>query len=252
MKPKKDETFERYKKIAEASIRESLALNNDYQGHMLLAELLKDDPERLDEAEDHLNQASILTTNKDDELTIENNLGEIAMKREQYHKALSHFQRVAEIEPINAEAWYNIAEAHNLLDNVDEAEANYTRAIAIEPEIIDYYTAHSRMHMEHGQTAKALEILEEGLRVNPGSAQLRAFLALAVSESGDYHKAEELLDEAERLDPDLDMVEMYRLLLNVNKTRKLPAVKKTRQLPAKSKIKQLPGSKEAKNKARKK
>jgi tetratricopeptide (TPR) repeat protein len=252
MTPKKDETFERYKKLAEASIRESLALDNDYQGHILLAELLKDDPNRLDEAEDHLNQARSLTTNRDAELTIENSLGEIAMKREQYHKALRHFQRVAEIEPINAEAWYNIAEAHNLLDSVDEAEANYIRAIAIEPEIIDYYTAYSRMHMEHGQTSKALEILEEGLRVNPGSAQLRAFLALAVSESGDYRKAEELLDEAERLDPDLDMVEMYRLLINVNKTTKLPAVKKTKQLPGKKKINQLPGFKDVKNRAREK
>ncbi len=243
MTPKKDEATERNKKLAEASIRESLALDNDYQRHILLAELLKDDLERLDEAEDHLNRARALTTNADAELTIENCLGEIAMKQERYQKALRHFLRVAEIDPTNAEARYNIAEAYNLLDNIDEAEANYTRAIAMEPEIIDYYTALSRMHMEHGQTSKALEVLEEGLRVNPDSAQLRAFLALAVSESGDYHKAEELLDEAERLDPNLDMVEMYRLLLNVNKTRKLPAVKKTRQLP---------GLKDAKNRARKK
>ncbi len=243
MTPKKDESTEQYRKLAEARIRESLALDNDYQRHILLAELLKDDLERLDEAEDHLNQARALTTNTDAELTIENSLGEIAMKREQYQKALRHFLRVAEIDPTNAEAWYNIAEAHNLLDNVDEAEANYTRAIAIEPKILEYYTAHSRMHMEHGHTSKALEILEEGLRVNPDSAQLRAFLALAVSESGDYRKAEELLDEAERLDPDLDTVEMYRLLLNVNKTRKLPAVNKKRQLP---------GFKDAKSRARKK
>ena len=252
MTPKKDESTEQYRKLAEARIRESLALDNDYQRHILLAELLKDDLERLDEAEEHLNQARALTTNKDAQLTIENSLGEIAMKRGHYHKALRYFQRVAEIDPTNAETWYNISESYNLLDQVEEAQANYTRAITIEPEIIDYYTALSRMHMEHGQTAIALEILEEGLRVNPGSAQLRAFLALAVSESGDYRRAEELLDEAARLDPDLDMVEMYRLLLNVNKTRKLPAVHKTRQLPGASKTKHLPGLKDAKNRARKK
>ena len=82
--------------------------------------------------------------------------------------------------------------------------------------------------MEHEQAIKAREALEEGLRVNPDSAQLLAFLALVVSESGDYHRAEELLDEAERLDPDLETVEMYRLLLNVTKTRQLPAVKKAK------------------------
>ena len=251
MTPKKDEAFEQYKNLAEASLREALALDNDYLGHMLLAELLKENPERLNEAEDHLNQAKALTTNEDMLLTIENGLGEIAMEQAQYLKALQHFQSVAAIDPTNAEAWYNIAEAYNFLEQVEEAEINYARAIALEPEIIDYFTALSRMHMEHGQASKACLVLEEGLRINPNSAQLRAFLALAVSESGDYRKAEELLDEAELLDPELDMVEMYRLLLNVNKTRQLPAVKKTRQLPGTNKTKQLPGLKNAKKRASK-
>ena len=231
MTTRKDEAFEQYKNLAEASLREALTLENDYMGHMLLAELLKQNPERLDEAEDHLNQAKALTANEDMLLTIEYGLGEIAMEQAQYQKALLHFQSVAAIDPTNAEAWYNIAEAHNLLEQLEEAEINYARAITLEPEIIDYYTALSRMYMEQGQAPKASLVLEEGVRINPGSAQLRAFLALAVSESGDYRKAEELLDEAELLDPELDMVEMYRLLLNVNKTRQLPAVNKTRQLP---------------------
>jgi tetratricopeptide (TPR) repeat protein len=249
MRPKKDEAFEQYRNLAEASLREALALDNDYLGHMLLAELLKENPQRLNEAEDHLNQAKALTANEDMLLTIEYGLGEIAMEQAQYQKALQHFQSVAAIDSTTAEAWYNIAEAYNLLEQLEEAEINYARAIALEPKIIDYFTALSRMHMEHGQTSKACLVLEEGLRINPGSAQLRAFLALAVAESGDYHKAEELLDEAELLDPELDMVEMYRLLLNVNKTRKLPAVNKTRKLPGTRKTKQLPGLKNTKKRA---
>jgi tetratricopeptide (TPR) repeat protein len=251
MRPKKDEAFEQYRNLAEASLREALALDNDFLGHMLLAELLKENPERLNEAEDHLNQAKALTTNEDMLLTIEYGLGEIAMEQAQYQKALQHFQIVAVIDPTTAEAWYNIAEAYNFLEQLEEAEISYARAIALEPEIIDYFTALSRMHMEHGQTSKACLVLEEGLRINPKSAHLRAFLALAVAESGDYHKAEELLDEAEQLDPELDMVEMYRLLLNINKTRKLPAVNKTRQLPGRHKTKQLPGLKNTKKRATK-
>ncbi len=89
-------------------------------------------------------------------LTIEYSLGEIAMEQAQYQKALQYFQSVAAIDPTNAEAWYNIAEAYNLLEQVEEAEINYARAIALEPEIIDYFTALSRMHMEHGQSLKSL------------------------------------------------------------------------------------------------
>jgi len=251
MTTKKDEAFEQYKNLAEASLREALTLDNDYLGHMLLAELLKENPDRLDEAEDHLNQAKALTANEDMLLTIEYSLGEIAMEQAQYQKALQHYQSVAAIDPTNDEAWYNIAEAYNLLEQLKEAEINYARAIALKPEFIDYFTALSRMYMEHGQTSKARLVLEEGVRINPGSAQLRAFLALAVSESGDYRRAEELLDEAELLDPELGMVEMYRLLLNVNKTRQLPALKNTKKLPGAHKTKQLPGLKHTKKRASK-
>jgi len=247
-----DEASERYKELAEANIRESLALDNNYVGHLLLAELLKEDPERLDEAEDHLNQVKALTTNEDVEFTIENNLGEIALEREQYDKALQHFQRVAEIDPTSAETWFDIAEAHNLLENVEEAEANYRHAIELQPDGIDFYSALSRMYMEHGQPAKSRELLEEGLRANPDSAELRAYLALVISESGDYRAAEALLDEAESIDPDLEMIEMFRLLLNVNKTRQLPAQNKTKQLPRASKTKQLPNLKKAKGKPKRK
>ncbi len=104
--------------------------------------------------------------------------------------------------------------------------------------------------MEHGNVVKACLLLEEGVRINPGSGQLRAFLALAVSENGDHRKAEELLDEAELLDPQLDVVEMYRLLLNINKPRKLPAVSKTRKLSTSHKTKQ-PGLKNSQKRASK-
>jgi tetratricopeptide (TPR) repeat protein len=251
MTPKKDEAFEQYKNLAEASLRQSIAVDNDYLGHMLLAELLKENPQRLDEAEDHLKQAKALTANEDMLLTIEYGLGEIALEQAQYQKALQRFGSVVAIDPTNAEAWYNIAEAYNLLEQIEDAEINYARAIALEPENIDYFTALSRMYLEHNQSSKACLLLEEGLRINPESAQLRAFLALAVSESGDYRKAEELLDEAELLDPELDMVEMYRLLLNINKTRKLPAVNRSRPLSGTTKTKQPSGRKNVKKRASK-
>lgn len=241
-----DEASERYRELADANIRESLALEDSYLGHLLLAELLKDDDERLDEAEEHLNLAKAMTTDEQVEWAVESNLGEIAMEQDQYEKALQHFQRAAEIDPGIAGTWYDIAEAHNLLENIEEAEANYRRAIGLEPDNIDYYSALSRMYMEHEESEKSREVLEEGLRVNPDSAELRAFLALALSESGDYRAAEALLDEAERLDPDLEMVDMFRLLLNVNKTRQLPAVGKTKPLPGGKQAKQFPKTKKAK------
>ena len=247
-----DEASARYKQLAETYARESLALDNNYMGHILMSQLLKDNAERLGEAEDHLNQAKALNTSELVEIAVENDLGEIAMGREQYDQALQHFQRAAELDPDNPESWYDVAEAYNMLENVEEAATNYRHAIQLEPDNIDYYSALSRMYMEHEQLARSQEVLEEGLRANPDSAELRAFLALVMSESGDYRAAEALLDEAERINPDLEMIEMFRMLLNVNKTRQLPAADKTGQLAGAKKTKQLPNPKRARNKARRK
>ena len=49
------------------------------------------------------------------------------MEQAQYQKALQHFQSVAAIDPINAEAWYNIAEAFNLLEQLEEATVAWCR-----------------------------------------------------------------------------------------------------------------------------
>ena len=247
-----DEASARYKQLAETHARESLALDDNYMGHILMSQLLKDNAERLDEAEDHLNQAKALNTSELIEIAVENDLGEIAMGREQYDQALQHFQRVAELDPNIAESWYDVAEAYNLLENVEAAATNYRHAIQLEPDNIDYYSALSRMYMEHEQLARSQEVLEEGLRANPDSAELRAFLALVMSESGDYRAAEALLDEAERINPDLEMIEMFRMLLNVNKTRQLPVADKTGQLAGAKKTKQLPNPRRARNKARRK
>lgn len=243
-----DAPAERYEQLAAENLRASLAIENSYMGHLLLGQLLKDD--HPGEAEDHLNQAKAMTTDAFVQLAVEKDLGDIAMDREQYDEALQHFNRVAELDPDRGEAWYDIAETYNLLENVEEAANNYRHAIQLEPDNIDYYSALSRMYMEHGQLTTSREVLEEGLRANPDSAEIRAFLALAMSESGDYRAAEALLDEAESIDPDLEMIDMFRMLLNVNKTRQLPALNKA--APGARKTKQLPNVKKAKNKARRK
>lgn len=222
-----DAMAEELEELAEANLRESLAIDDNYLGHLLLAELLQEDDDRLAEAEEHLQQAKALTTDENVEATIEHTWGKLAMEQEEYNSALRHFQRFAEIDPANADAWHHIAEAHNMLGNYEEAEANYRRFIGLQPDDDSGYIDLSRMLMENGQPSKAREVLEEGLQANPDSAKLRAYMALVLSELGEHRRAEVLLDEAERIDPDLEMVQVYRQILNLNKTKQLPGLSKS-------------------------
>ncbi len=67
--------------------------------------------------------------------------------------------------------------------------------------------------------AKAREIVEQGLRVYPKSAHLRALLAALTFDSGDRRRAQTLLQEAERINPNLEMVKAVRKILNEHKKR---------------------------------
>ena len=213
-----DERADRFQELAEKTLRESLDIEESFLAHISLAELLIDENERLDEAEEHLHKARALTSDPADEAHIELHLGEIDMEREQDEQALSHYQRIAEIEPDSPDSWRNIAEAYKKLENFAEAEANYRRAIELQPDDADLYYALSTMYVENGQLEEAIEVIEEGLVANPDSAVLTAYLSLMYLENGDYRQAELFLDKAEELDPDLEVIQMFRQMLKFTKS----------------------------------
>lgn len=225
-----DERGELYQDLAEQSLRESLAIEDDFEAHMALVEILIDDNERLDEAEDHLLKAKDLMTDSDQEAHVERHLGEIALEREQFQEAFSHYQRVLELQPDSAEALFDIGEAYEKLGHFDEAEANYKHALELEPDGVGGYYRLSRLYSENDQPSKAIEAIEQGIAANPDSAILHLYLAAIYIERDDYHQAEIWLDKAEELDPESPLVAGYRQILKFSQpkpqTPKLSKAKK--------------------------
>jgi len=214
-----DEQAERSLELAEEALRESLAVENNIEAHISIAELLIEDSERLDEAEDQLLQAKELITNPEEEAHIELHLGEIATEQEQFEKALSHYQRIIELQPDSSEAWFDVGEAHEALEHFEEAETSYKRAIDLEPDNEGYYYTLSKLYTEKDQPFKAMEALEQGIIANPDSTILHLYIIAVLIESGDYRQAEMLLNKVERIDPKSELVHMYRQLLNLSKPK---------------------------------
>ena len=208
---------DRFQELAEQALRESLDIEDSFAAHISLAELLIDEDE-LDEAEEHLLKAKALVNDPSDESHVEFHLGEIAMEREHYEQALSHYQRIAEIEPTSPSSWSSIADAYKKLGNVAEAEANYRRAIELQPDDADLYHMLSKMYEENDEPEKAIEVIEDGLVANPDSAVLHVYLASIYIESGDYSQAELFLDKAEEIDPSLELIQLFRQVLKFTKS----------------------------------
>lgn len=210
-----DDRAFRFLELAKDALRESLAMENTFEAHVVLAELLTEDTDdHLDEAEEHLRQAKDLSSGPADEANIEIHLGKIDMEREQDEDALLHYLRATELEPNFAPAWFNLADAYNSLENVEEAQKSYRRAIELQPDDVNLYIQLSFLYKSEHQDDKAIEVLKEGLSANPDSIDLCIALSTFYMTIDDYEQAEEFLAKAEQIDPDDVMVEMMRPMLN--------------------------------------
>ena len=219
-----DELVRRLSELAEANLRESASLEDSYLTHLLLAQLFINNDERLDDAEEELRQAKALAPDENTEAMVENDMGRLAMIREDYEQALEHYRRVAEIHKDSAKAWADIADALSDLENFEEAEASYRHAIELKPDDVNLYVGLGTMFMTTQQPEKFRELWEEGLRANPDTADFRFYLAMALAENGEFQRAQTLLEEAEKIDPDHEMAFMVSQMLNAFKTTKLPSV----------------------------
>ncbi|HLX41572.1 MAG TPA: tetratricopeptide repeat protein, partial [Ktedonobacteraceae bacterium] len=217
-----DERGKRFLELAEQSLIESLSIEDNFDVRISLAEILIKEDERLDEAEEHLHQASTFTTDPEEVAHIELHLGEIATARKQYEEAIEHYQRTVELQPEIADTWADLAAAYQNLDNIEEAEANYRHAIQLEPQNEDLYYALSTMFLNHHQSEKALEVMENGMSANPDSAIMSMSLAMQYMERGDYRQADIYMTQAERIDPDTPYIKEFRQIINLSK--KSPAL----------------------------
>jgi tetratricopeptide (TPR) repeat protein len=202
----------------EETLRQAIASENVATNHILLAELFLS-MERNDEAEAELTKAQALHPSPDEEATIEAALGSLAMRRERIQEALPHFQRVVTIKPDYPGAWFSLGFAQRLLGNFDDAGAAYQRAIEQEPNDLRIYSELIAINMNRSDKQEARRIAEQGVQANPDSPELRALLASVLFELGDQHGALRHLEEAEAIDPEVEIVQRVRQQIQTTKRK---------------------------------
>jgi tetratricopeptide (TPR) repeat protein len=229
-----EEDFQRAKHfldLAEAALRESLAIEDRFEAHISMAEVLIDrgEDKDLDEARDHLLKAKAMLPpdSPGDEAHIEMHLGEIAMEQERAQEALQHYQRVVELEPDIASSWADLGYAYKKLGNFEEAEAALRRALAIEPDNEDLIWNLGELYLDNKMFDKAIQVFEDAAEKYPDSAEMNMFLATAYLESGDMRQAEIFLDKAEKLDPEHPTIQTMRNALNAVKSTQSTLGKRT-------------------------
>lgn len=204
----------RFFTLAEQTMRQALEIDPSMASHALLGEMLIRHQEHLDEAETHLLRAKALAANVSEETHLEADLGDLALSREHFTQALSHYQRVLEQDPNFHDIWTKIGVSYRNLQQFEDAKLAFQQGIAANPEDFAPYGELTDMFISIGQNQQARQLLEESAQQHPQAATPLAMLASIYLQMGDRRRALETLQAAERIDPRLEIVQLVHDTLN--------------------------------------
>jgi len=207
-----EETKERRQHLlarAEEILREVVSIEDNAMNRALVAELLMSS-DRDDEARDEFQKAAALLPNESANVnlhaSIEAGLGNVAMRAKRYKEAIPHYEKVAELDPTYAGVWFSLGFANRLINNKTDAETYYVQGLAMEPIDPRIYSELTAIYVQRKEYSRAQSLLEDGLKRSPETAYLHMLIASVYAESGDKRQAKRHIEEAERLDPESDII----------------------------------------------
>jgi tetratricopeptide (TPR) repeat protein len=115
---------------------------------------------------------------------IHNQLGLMAIARQDYDRALSHFQEAVRTDPAHAIAHKNLALIYLRRQDMDQAERHLSRAVRNRPEYADAYYWLGVVHERQNRRQEAVESYRQALRYNPQHPEARQRLEQLAPSSG--------------------------------------------------------------------
>ncbi|SVE08029.1 uncharacterized protein METZ01_LOCUS460883, partial [marine metagenome] len=111
-------------------------------------------------------------------------IGDILAVREEYERALNHYQRVIQAQSGSARAYLLSGVIYEVLKQYDVAADTYKRVIQVEPSNPMGYHYLARMNILTGKLEDAKKHLNQALELRPNLLQSREFLAWVLEVQG--------------------------------------------------------------------
>jgi len=122
-----------------------------------------------------------------------------------FNDAIVEFETLAHGYPEKPEPQFYLGNCYKAMGHFEDAEAYYRRAIELKPDEAQYYTflADTLRKQKADKTHEVIGLLEKALALDPTDTNAQLELALCYESEGDLKKAESLLAEAVRREPEL-------------------------------------------------
>jgi tetratricopeptide (TPR) repeat protein len=111
-------------------------------------------------------------------LVAHNNLGNIFLERNEYKRALSHYQSVINFDPDFPEAQYNLALTLFRLGQSDEAFPHGQQAVQLKPDVSLFHSLLGSLFWTKGNTEQAIEHFRQATQLSPPIPQAHYNLGL--------------------------------------------------------------------------
>lgn len=128
-------------------------------------------------------------------------LGEVALRRDDFASAAAHSQRAVQLEADYPSAWHNLAVARMGLGQPTDAAEGAREALRLYEERVDTRLLLARALMSLGQTESAWAELDRATQQTPHDADVRYTAGRILLQAGQAHQALSHLEAAARLQP---------------------------------------------------
>ncbi len=121
-----------------------------------------------------------------------------------YPEAQAEFEALTRDRPETDLAWFFLGNTWSAMGKLENAEACFRKAIALNQRNASYYSAlgQSLRKSEQDRVAEAIEALRQALKLDPSDSQSRMELALCLERSRRLEEAQTLLQQVVRERPD--------------------------------------------------
>jgi len=130
-----------------------------------------------------------------------NNYGVLCIEKGEYEKAISMFQRSAELAPNLDKPYNNMGWAYRLMGDEESAKKTYEKASEIDPDAELPGRMLGEILDREGRYEEAIAVFKQALKANPGSGALYNDLGLSYYRSGREEDSLKAFDKAIELTP---------------------------------------------------
>jgi serine/threonine-protein kinase len=128
-------------------------------------------------------------------------LGMIENGTGQFEKAVEQFQQAVQLEPVNDQAYWHLAEAYQNLNQLDKAEETFKRRISVRPDYWRGYSALGVFYFGQAEYDKAQAMFEKAVSLKPNNYRDYSNLGAVLLYEGRDKEATRALEQSTAIRP---------------------------------------------------